>query len=184
MGPKYLDAIKTRLQEKTNQELLDIWTKNDRREWSSDAFDAIKTILTERNIPLPQQNPYLGSTENYLSIWKVLFSFVGRIPRQTFWFVIICLLGISILFTFFSIIPTTGKSEALIYSFAYILYWILIIWISFAVQIKRWHDLDKSGWWMFINFLPIIGLIWAFIKLGCTRGTIGPNQYGEDPLNN
>jgi uncharacterized membrane protein YhaH (DUF805 family) len=32
-----------------------------------------------------------------------------------------------------------------------------LIWISVAVQIKRWHDRDKSGWWFLMNFVPIIG---------------------------
>ena len=58
---------------------------------------------------------------------------------------------------------------------------VLLIWISLAVQIKRWHDRDKSGWWVLINLIPLIGAIWAFVETGCLRGTVGPNAYGPDP---
>jgi uncharacterized membrane protein YhaH (DUF805 family) len=44
---------------------------------------------------------------------------------------------------------------------------------SILVDIKRWHDRDKSGWWMPILFVPIIGAIWLFLA-----GTPGPNRFG------
>ena len=53
---------------------------------------------------------------------------------------------------------------------------------SLAVAIKRYHDRDKSGWWILILFVPIIGLIWYVVELGFLRGTPGPNRYGPDPL--
>jgi uncharacterized membrane protein YhaH (DUF805 family) len=79
-------------------------------------------------------------------------------------------------------------------------------WSGFAVGVKRLHDRDKSGWWILLFWLgpsvlggwqtasPEIGgglilslaataiTIWAFVELGCLRGTPGPNQYGPDPL--
>ena len=52
-------------------------------------------------------------------------------------------------------------------------YAIFSIWSGIAIGIKRWHDRDKSGWWMFIVLIPIIGAIWAFVECGCLRGTEG-----------
>lgn len=76
----------------------------------------------------------------------------------------------------------------------------------FAVGIKRLHDRDQSGWWILLFYFgpgvasaigqssdsgavaAILGLvslgisIWAFVVLGCLRGTRGPNAYGPDPL--
>ena len=37
---------------------------------------------------------------------------------------------------------------------------------SILVDIKRRHDRDKSGWWMPILFVPIIGAIWLFLAMG------------------
>ncbi|MGB7102227.1 MAG: DUF805 domain-containing protein, partial [Xanthobacteraceae bacterium] len=52
---------------------------------------------------------------------------------------------------------------------------------SIAVAIRRLHDLDRTGWWIFISLIPIIGWIILIIWY-CTRGTIGPNRFGPDPL--
>ncbi len=58
---------------------------------------------------------------------------------------------------------------------------IYIFWVGLAVGVKRWHDRDKSGWWMLIGIIPYIGGIWQLIECGCLRGTEGPNRFGGDP---
>jgi|SRR5579871_3992768 len=50
-----------------------------------------------------------------------------------------------------------------------------------AVSIRRLHDLDRSGWWVLIALIPIVGWIILLIWY-CTKGTDGSNQYGADPL--
>lgn len=52
---------------------------------------------------------------------------------------------------------------------------------SLAVGVRRLHDTDRSGWWLLIAIIPIIGwlvLIFFFV----TPGTPGPNRYGPPPL--
>ena len=49
-----------------------------------------------------------------------------------------------------------------------------------AVAVRRMHDQDKSGWWLLIGLVPIIGGIWLIV-LYCTEGTRGPNRFGPDP---
>ena len=56
-----------------------------------------------------------------------------------------------------------------------------ILWLNLSVAAKRWHDRGKSGWWMLIGLVPIIGL-WAIIEPGFLRGTEGPNRFGNDPI--
>jgi uncharacterized membrane protein YhaH (DUF805 family) len=50
-----------------------------------------------------------------------------------------------------------------------------------AVNVRRLHDVDRSGWMIFIAVIPFIGplllLIWH-----CNRGTLGDNRFGPDPL--
>ena len=58
---------------------------------------------------------------------------------------------------------------------------LILIWPSLAVQAKRWHDRNKSAWWILINFVPIIGPLWSLIENGFLPGDIGSNKYGEDP---
>jgi uncharacterized membrane protein YhaH (DUF805 family) len=59
---------------------------------------------------------------------------------------------------------------------------VLAIWGGLAISIKRWHDRGKSGWWIFIGAIPIIGGLWVLIETGFLEGDPGPNQYGPNPL--
>jgi len=52
---------------------------------------------------------------------------------------------------------------------------------SLAIAVRRLHDLDRTGWWILIAFIPLIGIIVLLIWY-TTKGTDGPNQFGPDPL--
>ena len=67
-------------------------------------------------------------------------------------------------------------------SIVLLLFGILVTWISIAVGIKRFHDRNKSGVWVLIIFVPVIGSLWYLIECGFLKGTTGPNNYGPDPL--
>jgi hypothetical protein len=55
MSTNLIQDIKQHIGVKSTEELLDIWTENDREKWSVEYFDAIRLTLLERNEPLPQQ---------------------------------------------------------------------------------------------------------------------------------
>lgn len=57
----------------------------------------------------------------------------------------------------------------------------LWLWVTAAMQIKRWHDRDKAGVWMLVGFIPLIGPLWTLIELMFLEGTIGPNRFGPSP---
>jgi uncharacterized membrane protein YhaH (DUF805 family) len=52
---------------------------------------------------------------------------------------------------------------------------------SLAVGVRRLHDTDRSGWWLLIVLVPLIGAI-VLLVFFCSRGTSGPNRFGRDPL--
>ena len=60
------------------------------------------------------------------------------------------------------------------------LYSLAIILPSLAIEIRRLHDIGKSGWWIFIALIPLVGSIWLLVLLA-TEGQPGENQYGPDP---
>ena len=107
----------------------------------------------------------------------LFFSFEGRINRAKFW------LGIVILWAVVWVLAIIAAAAG-----SGFLWWlvsiltVVIIWPSLALSIKRWHDRNKSGWWVLIGLVPIIGGLWALIETGFLPGTIGPNEYGLDPL--
>jgi PAT family beta-lactamase induction signal transducer AmpG len=47
--------------------------------------------------------------------------------------------------------------------------------------IRRCHDRNRSGWWMLLFFVPVVGQIWWLVELGLLRGTTGANRFGEEP---
>ena len=111
-------------------------------------------------------------------LW-VLFAFSGRIPRRVFWGASILMFvmfyaGMSLLITIF------GENSD-ISGIGILTLYLAMMWISLAITVKRWHDRDKSGWWILIGWVPIIGPIWQFVETGCLRGTTGTNRFGPDP---
>jgi len=59
--------------------------------------------------------------------------------------------------------------------------WFMTAWANFAVNVKRWHDRDKSWTWALLGFVPIVGWIWQGIECGYLDGTLGPNRFGPSP---
>ena len=103
----------------------------------------------------------LGGSMNLKSL---LFSFKGRIGRLQYWVITLILMGIGAgndqsLSQYGPENPMTA-GPALI-SFAV---FIILVWVGLAVQVKRWHDRDKTGWWALINLVPVLGQIWVLIQ--------------------
>ncbi|HEX8168003.1 MAG TPA: DUF805 domain-containing protein [Beijerinckiaceae bacterium] len=113
--------------------------------------------------------------------WNYIFtSFEGRINRQPFWMALLVLWAVSIAVTIVTSILFGPQSTAA-YAIQIIL-GLVFLWPSLAIAVKRYHDRDKSGWWVLILFIPIIGFIWYIVELGFLPGTPGPNRFGPDPL--
>ena len=52
---------------------------------------------------------------------------------------------------------------------------------SIALQVRRFHDQDRSGWMVLLGFIPYVGGIVVFVFM-CLSGTRGANRFGPDPL--
>jgi uncharacterized membrane protein YhaH (DUF805 family) len=117
-----------------------------------------------------------------LEMWNLLFSFSGRIPRSAFWIsgCILFPLGVLLQVGLFSS-KLDGVARTTIWAVCAV--WsVIATWISLAIYAKRWHDLSKSGWMSLILLIPVVGVVWQVGNTGFVRGTIGPNKYGDDPL--
>jgi len=57
------------------------------------------------------------------------------------------------------------------------LFWLATLIPNLAVMVRRLHDIDRSGWWLLLFLIPLIGTI-VLIVWWCTRGTIGYNRFG------
>ena len=106
-----------------------------------------------------------------------LFSFQGRVGRQQFWLTSLALMAVIVVLEFLAR-GARGSTVALMF----LVVWVPLVWVSLAVGVKRWHDRDKSGWWVLINLFPIIGGLWALVENGFLKGTSGQNRFGADPV--
>ena len=102
------------------------------------------------------------------------------------------IINIIVILLFFFVIlsgggPRDNNAAAGFYTFAplctisfILLLSLASLWPNFAILVKRYHDLDKSGWWVLILLIPIIGAIFAIIELGFTKGTPDSNKSGAE----
>jgi uncharacterized membrane protein YhaH (DUF805 family) len=123
-----------------------------------------------------------------------LFSFNGRLNRAKFWLILIVtdiamfvLLGILVAATGGSMtMGADGSMPAMgggvVGNLVALVIFLAALWIGLAVGIKRYHDRGKSGWWVLIALVPVVGGLWYLIECGFLRGTVGPNAYGSDPV--
>ena len=58
---------------------------------------------------------------------------------------------------------------------------LVLLWPLLAGSVKRWHDRNRSGWWVLIYLVPIVGWLYAIIQTWILKGTSGNNKYGPDP---
>ena len=76
----------------------------------------------------------------------------------------------------------SSNDKHLIYSGISGLIVLLLFIPAISVSVRRLHDIDKSGWFVFISVIPFIGwVILAIILIG--KGTEGKNRFGKYPLN-
>lgn len=110
---------------------------------------------------------------------SLLFGFSGRIGRAQFWLGYVIQIAITIVG--YVCLLYGEQNESIAALVAALILFVPVIWIGICVMAKRYHDRDKSAWWILIAFIPIIGGIWQLIELGLLKGTEGTNDYGPDP---
>lgn len=110
-----------------------------------------------------------------------LFKIDGRIGRRDLWLRFI-LPYLAINFVLASIDVAAGGFEpgATIGTLSGI-FFALSVWPSIAVNVKRLHDRDSSGWMLLITLIPVLGHLWLLIYVGLMPGTPGPNRFGPPP---
>ena len=113
--------------------------------------DAVKTVLTQKYA-----------------------DFNGRASRSEFWWYFLFAIIVSAVLQFVDNMILGYPVLASIFALATII-------PGIAVSIRRLHDKDKSGWWILIALVPLIGGI-LLIYWYATEGTPGDNQFGPPPV--
>jgi uncharacterized membrane protein YhaH (DUF805 family) len=119
----------------------------------------------------------LGAKMNFTQAISSGFSnyvnFAGRAIRSEYWY--------WTLFFFIGSIVASIIDAVLGIRMFDTIFGLAVLLPSIAVGVRRLHDLDRTGWWLLLGFIPLIGAI-VLIVWFCSRGTVGANRFGPDPL--
>ncbi len=117
--------------------------------------------------------------EWYLKVLKNYVGFSGRARRKEYWMFL--LFHLIALFIAMLLDRMLGLSfDEVGYGPIYSLYALAVFLPALAVAIRRLHDTNRSGWWLLLAFIPIIGGIILIIWMA-TDGTPGDNRFGGNP---
>jgi uncharacterized membrane protein YhaH (DUF805 family) len=102
------------------------------------------------------------------------FNFTGRAQRAEFWwwqlFTLLVAFGAGMVDGAFNL-----NADVIAYLWA-----LAILLPSLAVSVRRLHDTDMSGWWLFVMMVPFVGIV-LLIAWFIGEGTLGDNRFGADP---
>ncbi|MET9696455.1 DUF805 domain-containing protein [Streptomyces sp. NPDC006529] len=109
----------------------------------------------------------------YTDVLKRYIDFSGRSRRQEYWmFVLFNMIALIIVAVVDNLLGT--------YPLLYGIYALAVLLPGLGVAVRRLHDTGKSGWWMLIALIPLVGGIWLLVLMA-SEGNPQPNQYGPNP---
>lgn len=113
---------------------------------------------------------------------ELFFTSKGRLNRKSYIYRSIFLsLVLSVIQAVLTFASNTIGALELLFAVLLLVLGIFGVVASIMMLARRLHDLDKSGWWMLLLCVPLVNLFFA-IYFYFFKGTEGPNQYGDDPL--
>lgn len=115
----------------------------------------------------------------YLDVLKKYAVFNGRARRAEYWYFMLFNFLISIFLVTIDFVGGSFNTETGVGLLSGI-YSLAVLIPGISVTVRRLHDADRSGWWLLIPLIPIIGGIVLFIFM-IQDSTPGDNQYGPNP---
>jgi uncharacterized membrane protein YhaH (DUF805 family) len=115
----------------------------------------------------------------YLNVLKKYKEFEGRARRREFWYAYLVNILIMALLGGLDLWLGTFDEDSGV-GLLHTLYSLAVFLPMLAVQVRRLHDTDRSGWWVLIGLVPVVGWI-ILVIFSAQKGTEGENEYGDDP---
>lgn len=117
----------------------------------------------------------------YLAALKKYAVFSGRARRKEYWFFVLFNLIFAFCLGFIDGFVGTFDQESG-YGLFGSLYSLAVLIPGIAVSIRRLHDTGRSGWWLLIVLLPIVGAV-VLLMFMAGDSKPGDNKYGPNPKN-
>jgi len=116
--------------------------------------------------------------EWYLAALRKYAAFSGRSRRKEYWMFVLINALISIALVFAT--GMTSESPGLVGSLLYLVYSLAMLVPGLSVSVRRLHDTGRSGWWLLVGIVPIVGAI-ALLVFMAQDGQPGDNEFGANP---
>ena len=115
------------------------------------------------------------------SVLSQYAEFGGRARRAEYWWFILFSVLVGIVTSILDVVLSTDFEGGLASNGLFnLLANLALLLPSLAVAVRRLHDTDRSGWWILIGLIPLIGLI-VLLVFFVQDGTPGPNRFGPSP---
>jgi uncharacterized membrane protein YhaH (DUF805 family) len=114
----------------------------------------------------------------YLKVLREYANFAGRARRIEFWMFVLVSFGISVVLAIID--SVVGLQLGVGMGVLGGLYWLAVLIPSIAVGARRLHDTGRSGWWLLLSLIPLVGTI-VLIVFWASEGTPTVNAYGPNP---
>ncbi|MBB3048890.1 uncharacterized membrane protein YhaH (DUF805 family) [Litorivivens lipolytica] len=110
---------------------------------------------------------------------KKYATFEGRARRKEYWlFTLFVLIGQFVANIIDGLLVIL--SEGAVVPFVSLLFLLVILLPWFAVSVRRLHDVDRTGWWVVIGLIPLIGSL-VLLVFACLDSQQGSNRFGANP---
>ena len=113
----------------------------------------------------------------YMQVLKKYADFSGRARRKEYWFFVLWYLIITIILAIIDAVLGLRIGNAGVLQSLYAL---ALLIPSLAVGARRLHDIGRTGWWLLIGLIPVIGWI-VLLVFFFTDSQPGNNEYGPSP---
>ncbi len=111
---------------------------------------------------------------------KKYADFQGRARRAEYWMFVVFQILVYIAVAIVGMIVSGGDTNSTAASALMGLVSLGLLIPSIAVTVRRLHDTNRTGWWIFISLIPVIGGLWLLV-LTVLDGTPATNRFGPDP---
>ena len=158
-------------------------SEDDLRKILGEGYDTSRQLVSEQEAVRAWQR-HINFRQAVTSGFTKSFEFSGRASRSEYWYwFLFTVLGSLIFqtadvvlfnapftwFTRLSLSPLHGTFN------------LIVLVPSLALEVRRLHDVDRSGWWLLMS-LTIVGSLYPLLVWKLTKGTDGSNRFGPDSL--
>ncbi|WP_239007174.1 DUF805 domain-containing protein [Burkholderia diffusa] len=123
----------------------------------------------------------MNFTDAVRSAFNQYAKFEGRARRAEYWYFALLTSVVSIICQVITMAGRDASALSLLLMIVAAVVSLALVLPSLAVTVRRLHDTGRSGWFLLIALIPIVGGILLLVWM-CSRGTNGPNRFGSDPI--